>query len=93
MLLSNLNISLECMRFVQHVSCNNFAPATDINVEILQDQHGELRHVLGCAVDPGTLFPSEALGVSEPLSHAVCCKFVSLCTEQALTALESLVCS
>lgn len=53
--LSNLNIFLECMSFVQHVSCNNFAPATDVNVEILQDQRGELRHVLGCAVDLGSV--------------------------------------
>lgn len=52
------------------MSCNNFAPATDVNVEIVQDQHGEARHVLGCAVDPGstsgTLLPSEALEALEP---------------------------
>lgn len=87
MLLSNLNIFHKCMRFIQHVSFNNFAPATDVNVEILQDQHGELRHVPGCAVDlaahpmPGTLFPWKPWRCLSPCCPVVCVVNVCLCAQ------------
>lgn len=89
-LLSNLNIFLKCMRFIQHVSCSNFAPATDVNVEILQDRHGEPRHVLGRAVDPGSTpgaghtVPLRSLGGVRALGCPVvlvCVVSVCLCAQ------------
>lgn len=81
MLLSNLNIFHKCMRFIQHVSFNNFAPATDVNVEILQDQHGELRHVLGCAPNARHSVPLEAWRCLSPVRPVVCVVNVCLCAQ------------
>lgn len=53
-LLSNLNISLRCMRLVQHVSCNHFAPATAADASVAQVPAQGTEARTGDAQDVGT---------------------------------------
>lgn len=65
--LSNLNIFLKCMRLVQHVSCNNSAPAAAVNAGIAQDPARGAEAGAGGCGHRGPPVPQEPQGCSSPV--------------------------